>query len=253
MSLRDFNTVPPSDDPIALHNEPMGNGSGLSAFHTVSPEEREPNNTPKIVGAVAVALLVGAAAVGLYAYSGPSSKSVVANNSLPQTAPVTPPQQTAMTDNSAPANAPAAPINAAPPPPAPAPAASTEMPKPAPVRTASVRHSHIRSASSEGISGGMSTPSASSQTAQVPQPAQTTPVPEQAQATPLPAAPTPSPSDVASNRAAVPNNGTTASDIPQASTAPQQLQSSTPQASNAAPAQDQQSGATPPAAQPPAQ
>ncbi len=247
MSLRDFDNVPPSDDPIALHNEPLGNESGLSAFHTVNPEEREPNNTPKIVGAVAVALLVGAAAVGLYAYSGPSTKPVVANNSLPQTAPVTPPQQTAMTDNSAPA----APASAAPTAPtapaAPTPAASSDMPKSAPVRTASIRSTHSHRSRSEDLSGTVSTPSSSSQSAQAPQPAQTTPVPEQAQATPLPA--TPSPSDVASNRPAVPNNSTTASDIPQASAAPQQTQSSTPQASNAAPARDQQSGATPPAAQ----
>ena len=34
------------------------------SFHTVNPEEREPNNTPKIVGAVAVALMVGAAGCG---------------------------------------------------------------------------------------------------------------------------------------------------------------------------------------------
>ena len=50
MSLRDFNNTPASDDPIALHNEPLGNGAGLSDFHTVSVEEREPSNTPKIVG-----------------------------------------------------------------------------------------------------------------------------------------------------------------------------------------------------------
>src|SRR5689334_25264849 len=91
MSLRDFN-APASDDPIALHNEPMGNGTGLSTFHTIHPEDREPNNTPKIVGAVAIALLVGVAAVGLYASWGSSSPApVVADNSLPKTAPVAPP------------------------------------------------------------------------------------------------------------------------------------------------------------------
>ena len=240
MSLRDFNT-PASDDPIALHNEPLGNGEGLSTFHTVNVKESERSNTPQIVGAVAVALLVGAAAVGIYAYSGPSTKSVVANNSLPQTVPATPPapppQQTAMApDNSTPPPAAAAPVT-------PAPASTTESAKPAPVRTASVHRSHIAAA------GDMS----SRTTTQTPEAAQTTPVPEQAQATPLPAAPTPSPSDVASNssqsNAAVPNNAATASDMPQASTAPQQLQSSTPQVDNAAPAQNQQSGATPPPAQ----
>src|SRR5689334_4262946 len=141
MSLRDFNT-PASDDPIALHNEPLGNGSGLSSFHTVNVEERERSNTPQIVGAIAVALMVGAAAVGLYAYSGPSTKSVVADNTLPKTAPVAPPpEQTAMApDNSTTAPAPS---NAAPtPPPAAAPASTTTEPaKPAPVRTAS-RSSH---------------------------------------------------------------------------------------------------------------
>src|SRR5206468_6155172 len=95
MSLRDFN-APASDDPIALHNEPLGNGAGLSTFHTVHPEEREANNTPKIVGLVALALLVGVAAVGLYASWGPSTRPVVANNALPKTAPIAPPQQTAM-------------------------------------------------------------------------------------------------------------------------------------------------------------
>ncbi len=64
MSLRDFNS--PSDDPIALHNSPQGNGGGLGNFHTIHPEEREPNNTPKIVGALAVALMIGAAGVGLF-------------------------------------------------------------------------------------------------------------------------------------------------------------------------------------------
>ena len=75
MTLRDFNA--PSDDPIALHNSPSGNSAGLSNFHTVNPEDREPNNTPKIVGAVAMALMVGVAGVGLYAYSGSSSSKPV--------------------------------------------------------------------------------------------------------------------------------------------------------------------------------
>ena len=82
MSLRDFNS--PSDDPIALHNSPLGNGTGLGNFHTTNPEDREPNNTPKIVGALAVALMIGVAGVGLYAYSGSSSnKPVMASNTLP--------------------------------------------------------------------------------------------------------------------------------------------------------------------------
>ena len=84
MSLRDFNS--PSDDPIALHNSPQGNGSGLGNFHTINPEIREPNNTPKIVGALAVALMIGAAGIGLFAYTSgsPSNKPMVtANANMP--------------------------------------------------------------------------------------------------------------------------------------------------------------------------
>lgn len=134
MSLRDFNNTPASDDPIALHNEPLGNGAGLSDFHTVNVEEREISNTPKIVGAVAVALMVGAAAVGFYGYSGSSPHAVVAENTPAKTAPVAPvPQQTAM--------APADNMTAAPDASAPQPVAAPEAPKPAPVRTASIRSS----------------------------------------------------------------------------------------------------------------
>ncbi len=96
MSLRDDINTPAFDDPTALHHEPLGNGAGLSDFHTVNVEESERSNTPKIVGAVAVALMVGVAAVGLYANMGHSTKPVVADNALPKTVPVTPPQQTAM-------------------------------------------------------------------------------------------------------------------------------------------------------------
>ena len=59
MSLRDFNTS--SDDPIALHHAPSGNGAGLDSFHTKQPEDIAPSNMPKIVGAVAVALMIGTA------------------------------------------------------------------------------------------------------------------------------------------------------------------------------------------------
>ena len=59
MSLRDFN-APFEMIPSVLHHEPGGNGTGLENFHTVQPEDIEPNNTPKIVGAVAVALMLGA-------------------------------------------------------------------------------------------------------------------------------------------------------------------------------------------------
>src|SRR6201990_746657 len=116
MSLRDDFNTPAFDDPTALHHEPLGNGAGLSDFHTVHVEESERSNTPKIVGAVAVALMVGVAAVGLYANMGHSTKTVVADNTLPKTVPVTPPQQTAMAqDNSASTPAPDAHTPATPP------------------------------------------------------------------------------------------------------------------------------------------
>src|SRR5882672_8371977 len=96
MSLRDFNS---SDDrPISLQTEPLGNGAGLDAFHTVHPEDVEPNYTPKIVGAVVVALIVGAVGVGVYSYSGSPAKPVTmaSNQPAPATpAPPPPPQQQA--------------------------------------------------------------------------------------------------------------------------------------------------------------
>jgi hypothetical protein len=216
MSLRDFNS--PSDDPIALHNSPQGNGGGLGNFHTTNPEDREPNNTPKIVGAVAVALMVGVAGVGLFAYSGSSSnKPMVTANTTP--APVVPPAP-----QSAPDATPAADTSA------PAPAAS---PAPiAPVKSASTSR-RIRTASA---------------------PVQAAPR-QQAAAVPEPVSRTPSPNDVAAANPQPAGAAATASDVPatttaQNTTAPQQLQSSTPQASNAAPAQDQQPGATPAPAAP---
>ena len=132
MSLRDFNE--PSQPIGTLHTDPSGNSAGLDAFHTVHPEERAPNNTPKIVGALAVALMVGAAGIGLYAYSGSSAqpKPVVADNSLPQppaaAAPVAPPPAPAQqADNS----------------PAPAPATATDStPAPAPVKQLRSSRSH---------------------------------------------------------------------------------------------------------------
>src|ERR1700748_2037387 len=116
MSLRDFNT---GNEPLqkdALHNDPLGNGSGLENFHTVNPEDREPSSLPKIVGAVAVALMVGTAGVALYAYSGnTASKPIVSASNAPvvppQSAPAAQPvQQDAMTapaDANTPASTPA--------------------------------------------------------------------------------------------------------------------------------------------------
>src|SRR4051812_18295928 len=91
MSLRDFNNAPFSDDPTALHNAPSGNGTGLDSFHTTQPEDIEPNNMSKLVGAVAVALMIGAAGVALYASSGShQAKPVVAANMPSASAPVEP-------------------------------------------------------------------------------------------------------------------------------------------------------------------
>ena len=96
MSLRDFNAS--SDDrPVVLNTEPLGNGSGLGSFHTVNQEEREPNNTPKIVGALAVALMVGAGGIYFYSMTGkhpapiqtaslPAAAVVVASSNLDQLA-----------------------------------------------------------------------------------------------------------------------------------------------------------------------
>src|SRR6266702_3859519 len=103
MSLRDFN-APSSADPIALHNAPSGNGAGLNSFHTRQPEDIVPSNTPKIVGAAAVALIIGVAGAALYASAGKSAqpKPVVAASNLPAPAPPAPtslpaaaPEQTA--------------------------------------------------------------------------------------------------------------------------------------------------------------
>src|SRR5438094_862685 len=123
MSLRDFH-APSSADPIALHNAPSGNGAGLNSFHTKQPEDIAPSNTPKIVGAVAVALLIGAAGVALYAGSSSRPKAVVAASNPPATpAPAAPapaaPAPAAMTpDANMPASTPPASTQAATPAPA---------------------------------------------------------------------------------------------------------------------------------------
>jgi len=208
MSLRDF-----SEPSQPLHTDPTGNGTGLGSFHTVNPEDREPSNMPQIVGALAVVLMVGAAGIGLYAYSGSSTqpKPVVADNSLPQ-----PPAQAG------------APIAPPPAPPAlqadntPTPAADT-APVPAPTKEASVkaiRHHKVARASDDSSSSSTSTADNSananssqmaSSAAQTRMSADSTQATTQApahqavtapsSATPLPAAPQPSPSDVASNNA----------------------------------------------------
>jgi len=207
MSLRDFNST--DDRPISLQNVPAGNGSGLSAFHTVNPEDVEPSNTPKIVGGLALALMVGVAGIGFYAYSGSSSQPklvVTASNqpSPPAAAPA--PQQIADATKSAKAatidpnsmrsamgKTPSAMDNAS----APAPTA------PVKIKTASakpVRASALPGAASARMSAGSN--QASSQPAVIPEPV----------------SPTPSPSDIATTNTqsgvAVPQGAATASDIP---------------------------------------
>lgn len=197
MTLRDFN-APSGERSIILTHEPVGNGAGLSGFHTVSPEAREPNNTGKIVGALAVALMVGAG--GLYAYTatGNHPKPMTTAANLPATPPA---QPAAMT---APAPEALTPLEAAPviaPAAAPAPAAS-----PAPMRSAAVRPAP---AISDGASVRMNADAQA-----------TTPVPaapiQQAEITPV--LPTPSPSDLAvanpQSIVAVPPNAVTAQAMP---------------------------------------
>ena len=223
MTLRDFNNGQFPDDPTALHHVPMGNESGLENFHTIQPEDIEPSNTPKIVGAIAVALMVGVAGVALYASQGssPQPKQMIA---AAPAAPVnTPPAAAPLPDANMPANTPAA----APEPAAPVKSAATvpEAPKPAPVKSASAAKSSSASNSasqassaSDAMTARMAAANDANQVNTQPQQqAAVTPTPEQP-AAPAPVSPSPSPSDVASNNTqsgvAVPQGASTASDIP---------------------------------------
>lgn len=209
MSLRDFNNTPFPDDPTALHHGPVGNESGLENFHTVQPEDIEPNNTPKIVGAIAVALMVSAAGIALYTTQNASSphKQVVA--SAPAvSAPVAPPPAAApVSDAVMPAAAPepAAPVKSA-----------SIVPKSTPAKSASAASSSV--SESDAMTARMAAATDANQESAAPQQQATvTPTTEPA-ATPSPLSPSPSPSDVATNNTqsgvAVPQGATTASDIP---------------------------------------
>jgi hypothetical protein len=230
MSLRDFNSA--DDRPILLRTLPLGNGVGLGNFHTLNPEDAEPSNRPKIVGVLAVALMVGVAGVALYA-SSPSQPQPTAAVNNPSVLPAQPVQQAATAPD---ANTPlAAP---APPPVVQATKAAkaatadpnslraAQVKTPAPMKNASSARSHVASGSSAASARMAADSNQSSQPSQ-----------QQAVA-PLLVSP---PSDVATpniqSGVAVPQGAATASDIP-----------AIPQA----PAQDQQS-ATPGPAQPPAQ
>ena len=214
MSLRDIHT--PNDDKLVILNaEPMGNGGGLGDFHTVSPEDREPNNTPKILGGLVVALMLGAAGAYVYSVSGHQPKQIVAANSLPAPsapAPAAAPAPMPAPDNNQAANTPA---------PQAAPATDT---KPAPVRSAAV--TRTRAASAPDMGAAQARMSADSTPAVQPQ--------QQAVVTPVePVSPQPPASALANNNVQQP--------------ATEVAPPATPQA-DAAPAQDQQPAA--PAAQP---
>ena len=256
MSLRDLN-----ESSRPLNTDPAGNSAGLNSFHTINPEEREPSHTPQIVGAIAVVLMVGAAAVGLYAYSGsPHPKPAVADNSLPQPPAPPPAAQQAAADTNANANTPADTMT-----PAATAAANNSTPDAAPAKEASSKparlHRHhgdesgdstlagAAPSSSQTASNGASVRMSADSTKTGLAPAQENAVqaPSQ-QATPLPSTPQPSPSDVAANNAqsgqVIPQSATTASDLPAQSSAAQQQpaqpaaqQSATPADTAPAPAQ----------------
>ena len=212
MSLRDFNSA--DDRIIPLQHEPLGNADGLGSFHTVNPENLEPSNTPKIVGALAVALMIGVAGISLYAHSGSSMqiKPVVTASNVPATAPV---QQAAISpDANMPASAPVTP-----PPSAEATKQATKAAKTAtadpnslraaqvqtPAKSASTTRSHPATDGGSAASDRMAADSSQSNAQ-----------PQQQQAVINP--PTPSPSDVATTNTqssvAVPQGATTASDVP---------------------------------------
>jgi hypothetical protein len=228
MSLRDFNQA--DDRPTSLQNEPVGNGSGLGSFHTVNPEDVAPSNTPKIVGALAVALIVGAAGIAVYSFSG--SKPVTMASNQPASAPVAsapiapPPQQIA--DASKAAKAATTDPNSMRSAMGKTPSAMDNAPaRSAPVKTKTASAKPARSTrSSSALPGSASARMAadSNQASQQPQ---------QQAVIAQPVSPTPSPSDVATTNtqsgAAVPQGATTASDMPAASAAaPAQAQPAAP-------------------------
>lgn len=225
MTLRDiYSNNEPNN--ISLHTEAQGNGAGLGNFHTINPEDRAPNNTGKIVGALAVALMVGAAGVGLYATTGSSTtKPIVSARNAPvlppPSAPVAAPQQDAMT-TPADANTPAtssamdaAPMKSADAAPAKA-MESTKTADAAPVKSTKATRTAKADTSSDHMASQLNGDKSQTE------------VPKQT-ATAEPVSPTPSPNDVASNSTqssvAVQPNATSASDMPAAQ---QQANTATP-------------------------
>jgi hypothetical protein len=68
-------------------NDLKPRNAALSSFHTRAPEDSKLNNTGKIVGALAVALMVGAAGVVVYSTSNPAPTPKIAAAQLPKAPP----------------------------------------------------------------------------------------------------------------------------------------------------------------------
>ena len=233
MSLRDIYGNN-DDTPVVLNTQPLGNGSGLGDFHTINPEEREPNNMPKIIGGVAVALMIGAASGYLYLATGSSSAVpavkpiTTAQNIPPAPANPTPAADTSTTtDNSAmttPAAAPAAPVAA------PAPVKTAEI---KPVESKPVKTKVAKADTSSSDLGAANARMAADANAPA------APVQQQAAVVPEPVSPTAPSSSVASN--AQPT-------APEAAQPAQPVEQAQPQV----PAQGNETGAAAPAAAQPA-
>jgi hypothetical protein len=230
MSLRDFNSA--DGHPIFLQNQALGNGAGLGNFHTVNPEDAKPSNTSKIVGVLAVALMVGVAGVALYGRSTspsqPQPVSAASNLSAPPAAPA--PQAAITPDANIPASVPAAP---------PSSAQATKAAKAATAEPNSLRAASVKTpASAKTVGAARSHVASDSDAASARLAADANPTsqpPHQAVTAP----PVSPPSAVATTNTqsdvAVPQGAATASDIP-----------ATPQA----PIQDQQNAAPAPAQSP---
>jgi len=238
MSLRDFNNAPFPDDPRALHNDPLGNSAGLESFHTIQPEDVSPNNTPKIVGAVAVALMVGVAGIALYASQGkhPAQQIAAVAPAVTEPAPAPEPAPAAMNnpDASMPATPPAAATDNSPA--ATAPVKEASAPKKTHKMTASIdtaKSSDVTTSKSASASA----PSSAAADRMAADTNQSTVQPQQQQAIAAPT-PAPSPSDLASNNITQPD---AASRNPVTSDVPAQAQATQPPAP--APAQEQAAGA----------
>jgi hypothetical protein len=236
MSLRDFNS-PANDRPVALNHEPNGNGTGLGEFHTVHPEETEPNNTGKIVGALAVALMVGAAGIYAYTISGHAANPAPMQQtaSLPKAPPpVAPPAMTAPAPDSTVPDA-AAPVSTPEPAPQPAMKAAETKPVEKPVKSAATKQAPASMSDGASVrmkadSQGTSTSQQAAATAVAPaapqQQAAAAPVTPEQQPVPEPVSPAPNPSDLANanpqSSVSVPQGATTAQDMPAQALTPEQ-------------------------------